>query len=75
MSGEDTAEEEPGRRLVSGWQGRFYESVSQNATATLGYGHVRRHAPMVLKREDTDPSAEQPPGWPEGNGTQSGDSS
>jgi acyl dehydratase len=28
--------------------------------------------PMVLKREYTEPSAEQPPGWPEGVGTQAG---
>jgi itaconyl-CoA hydratase len=26
--------------------------------------------PMVLKREDREPSAAQPPGWPEGIGTQ-----
>jgi len=28
--------------------------------------------PMVLKRAHADPSAAQPPGWPEGVGTQSG---
>jgi acyl dehydratase len=28
---------------------------------------------MVLKREQADPSAAQPPGWPEGVGTQPGD--
>jgi itaconyl-CoA hydratase len=29
--------------------------------------------PMVLKREDREPSAAQPPGWPEGIGTQPDD--
>ena len=29
--------------------------------------------PMVLKREHAEPSAAQPPGWPEGVGTQPGD--
>ena len=29
-----------------------------------------RRTPMVLKREYADPSAAQPPGWPEGIGTQ-----
>jgi acyl dehydratase len=28
-----------------------------------------RRSPMVLKREDAEPSAEQPPGWPAGIGT------
>ncbi|GAB7093195.1 MaoC family dehydratase [Halolamina litorea] len=29
--------------------------------------------PMVLKRSHAEPSAEQPPGWPEGVGTQGGE--
>jgi len=32
-----------------------------------------QRTPMVLKREYADPSAAQPPGWPEGVGTQPGD--
>ena len=182
------ADEEGGRRLIPGWQGRYYEDfevgdvykhpygrtvtetdnvwftnltlnvnpmhfnepyaaatefgerlidgpfvialavgmsvadVSVNATANLGYDGVRHHGPvfhgdtifaesevlskreldsrehvgvvttelrafnqdnelvltlertpMVLKREFAEPSAAQPPGWPEGIGTQPGD--
>ncbi|WP_266082359.1 MaoC family dehydratase [Haladaptatus caseinilyticus] len=32
-----------------------------------------KRTPMVLKREYAQPSAAQPPGWPEGIGTQPGD--
>ena len=122
---EDT---EFGDRLVNGTVvfsiavGMSVIDVSMNATANLGYDDVRHHAPvyhgdtlfvesevlekresesrehvgivttelraynqrdelvlslertpMVLKREHTEPSASQPPGWPEGIGTQHGD--
>ena len=179
------SEDSPGKRLVSGWQGRYYEDftigdiykhpygrtitetddvwltnvtmnlnpmhfneayaagtefgerlvngllvmatavgmsvigISQNATANLGYDEVRHHGPMfhgdtlfaesevlekresdsrdhvgivttelrafnqnddlvlslkrtpmVLKRKYAEPTAEQPPGWPDGVGTE-----
>jgi acyl dehydratase len=119
-----------GERLVNGLVviatavGMSVIDISQNATANLGYDDIRHHAPMfhgdtlfaesevlskresdsrdhvgivetelrgykqdgtkvlsltrtpmVLKREYADPSAEQPPGWPEGVGTQSEDPS
>jgi acyl dehydratase len=114
-----------GERLVDGLfvialaVGMSVVDVSVNATANLGYDDVRHHAPvfhgdtifaesevlakresdsrdhvgivttelraynqddelvlslertpMVLKREHAQPSAAQPPGWPEGVGTQ-----
>jgi acyl dehydratase len=119
------AETEFGERLVNGLVviatavGMSVIDVSQNATANLGYDEVRHHAPMfhgdtlfaesevtdkresesrdhvgivetelrgyrqdgtkvlsltrtpmVLKREYAEPSAAQPPGWPEDVGTQ-----
>jgi acyl dehydratase len=122
------AETEFGERLVDGpfvialAVGMSVVDVSTNATANLGYDEVRHHGPvfhgdtifaesevlskrelesrehvgivttelrafnqdsdlvltlertpMVLKREYAEPSAAQPPGWPEGIGTQSGD--
>jgi acyl dehydratase len=122
------AETEFGERLVDGpfvialAVGMSVVDVSTNATANLGYDEVRHHGPvfhgdtifaesevlskrelesrehvgivttelrafnqdsdlvltlertpMVLKREYAEPSAAQPPGWPEGIGTQLGD--
>ena len=122
------AETEFGERLVDGpfvialAVGMSVVDVSTNATANLGYDEVRHHGPvfhgdtifaesevlskrelesrehvgivttelrafnqdsdlvltlqrtpMVLKREYAEPSAAQPPGWPEGIGTQFGD--
>jgi len=122
------AETEFGERLVDGpfvialAVGMSVVDVSTNATANLGYDEVRHHGPvfhgdtifaesevlskrelesrehvgivttelrafnqdsdlvltlertpMVLKREYAEPSAAQPPGWPEGIGTQPGD--
>jgi acyl dehydratase len=122
------AETEFGERLVDGpfvialAVGMSVVDVSTNATANLGYDEVRHHGPvfhgdtifaesevlskrelesrehvgivttelrafnqdsdlvltlertpMVLKREYAEPSAGQPPGWPEGIGTQPGD--
>jgi acyl dehydratase len=119
------AETEFGERLVDGpfviavAVGMSVVDVSTNATANLGYDEVRHHGPvfhgdtifaesevlskrelesrehvgivttelrafnqdsdlvltlertpMVLKREYAGPSAAQPPGWPEGIGTQ-----
>jgi len=119
------AETEFGERLVDGpfvialAVGMSVVDVSTNATANLGYDEVRHHGPvfhgdtifaesevlskrelesrehvgivttelrafnqdsdlvltlertpMVLKREYAEPSAAQPPGWPEGIGTQ-----
>jgi acyl dehydratase len=118
------SETEFGQRLVNGLVviamavGMSVIDVSQNATANLGYDDIRHHAPvfhgdtlfaesevlekresesrehvgivttelraynqdgeqvlsmkrtpMVLKREHARPSAEKPPGWPEGIGT------
>ena len=122
------AETEFGERLVDGpfvialAVGMSVVDVSTNATANLGYDEVRHHGPvfhgdtifaesevlskrelesrehvgivttelrafnqdsdlvltlertpMILKREYAEPSAAQPPGWPEGIGTQFGD--
>ena len=122
------AETEFGERLVDGpfvialAVGMSVVDVSTNATANLGYDEVRHHGPvfhgdtifaesevlskrelesrehvgivttelrafnqdsdlvltlertpMVLKREYAEPSAAQPPGWPEGIGAQFGD--
>ena len=122
------AETEFGERLVDGpfvialAVGMSVVDVSTNATANLGYDEVRHHGPvfhgdtifaesevlskrelesrehvgivttelrafnqdsdlvltlertpMVLKREYAEPSAAQPPGWPNGIGTQFGD--
>ncbi|MUV87840.1 MaoC family dehydratase [Natronomonas sp. CBA1123] len=119
------AETEFGERLVDGTfvialaVGMSVIDVSANATANLGYDRVRHHAPvfhgdtifaesevlqkresesrdhvglvttelraynaddelvlslertpMVLKREDAQPTAAQPTGWPDGVGTQ-----
>lgn len=118
-------ETEFGERLVNGTfiialaVGMSVIDISMNATANLGYDDIRHHAPvfhgdtifaesevlekresesrdhvgiittelraynqndelvlslkrtpMVLKREYVDPTAAQPPGWPEGVGTQ-----
>ncbi len=120
------AETEFGERLVDGTfvfalaVGMSVIDVSMNATANLGYDDIRHHAPvyhgdtifaesevlhkresdsrphvgivttelraynedddlvlslertpMVLKRAHAEPTAAQPPGWPEGVGTQS----
>ncbi|ELY56126.1 enoyl-CoA hydratase II 4 [Natronococcus amylolyticus DSM 10524] len=45
-------------------------AYNQDGTKVLSL----ERTPMVLKREHADPSAAQPPGWPEGIGTQSEDS-
>ncbi|MFC6838157.1 MaoC family dehydratase [Halomarina ordinaria] len=122
------AETEFGERLVDGTfvialaVGMSVIDISVNATANLGYDRIRHHAPvyhgdtifaesevlekresssrdhvgivttelrafnqdgtkvlslertpMVLKREYAQPTAEQPPGWPEGVGTLNAD--
>ncbi|PSQ23638.1 monoamine oxidase [Halobacteriales archaeon QS_8_65_32] len=139
------ADEEGGRRLIPGWQGRYYEDfevgdvykhpygrtvtetdnvwftnltlnvnpmhfnepyaaatefgerlvdgpfvialavgmsvadVSVNATANLGYDGVRHHGPVFhgdtifAESEVLSKRELQPPGWPEGIGTQPGD--
>ncbi|PSP62905.1 monoamine oxidase [Halobacteriales archaeon QH_8_64_26] len=97
------AETEFGERLVDGpfvialAVGMSVVDVSTNATANLGYDEVRHHGPVfhgdtifaeseVRSKRELDsrehvgivtteleyagPSAAQPPGWPEGIGTQ-----
>ncbi|MGB9985441.1 MaoC family dehydratase [Salarchaeum japonicum] len=44
-------------------------AYNQDGTKVLSL----ERTPMVLKREHTNPSPEQPPGWPAGVGTQPGD--
>ncbi|WP_255167213.1 MaoC family dehydratase [Natrononativus amylolyticus] len=44
-------------------------AYNQDGTKVLSL----ERTPMVLKREHAEPSAEQPPGWPEGIGTQPDD--